>query len=314
LLALGALAFIVVTGGAVRVTGSGLGCPDWPTCDESRIVAPLEYHAMVEFVNRTITGLVSVAVMLAVLGSLARVPRRRDLVWLSWGLVVGVLAQIGLGGLTVLFELSPPFVMGHFLLSMVLLWNAVVLHERAGVPDDAPEADFGHAFAPQRFKNVPKSRGWALVVFGGLAIVAGTVVTASGPHGGDPDVERLPFALDEITRTHGVTVWALFGLTLDLVVRLWRTGERGPVWRRSLVLLALVIVQAAVGYTQYVLELPALLVGIHIAGATAVWIAVVRLHAVFVGISPPWSPPPKPQSKWTSPVSTTSPSPTAPGS
>src|SRR5688500_1455231 len=88
--ALAGLTAIVVTGGAVRVTGSGLGCPDWPTCDEGRLVAPLSYHPMIEFVNRTVTGLVSLAVIVAVLGALARVPRRRDLTWLSLGLVAGV--------------------------------------------------------------------------------------------------------------------------------------------------------------------------------------------------------------------------------
>ncbi len=101
LVALLSLCFIIVTGGAVRLTGSGLGCPDWPTCDGERLVAPLEYHAMVEFVNRTVTGLVSLAVILAVLGSRRRQPRRQDLVWLSWGLVAGVLAQAILGGITV---------------------------------------------------------------------------------------------------------------------------------------------------------------------------------------------------------------------
>ena len=125
------LAAIVVSGAAVRLTGSGLGCPDWPNCENGRLVAPLERHTLVEFTNRTITGLVSVAVILAVLGSMWRVPRRRGLIWLSWGLVAGVLAQIVLGGVTVLVDLSPPFVMAHFLLSMALLADAVVLHDRA---------------------------------------------------------------------------------------------------------------------------------------------------------------------------------------
>ena len=129
------LAAIVVSGAAVRLTGSGLGCPDWPNCDDGRLVAPIEKHALVEFTNRTITGLVSVAVILAVLGSIWRVPRRRDLIWLSWGLVAGVVAQIVLGGVTVLVDLSPPFVMAHFLLSMALLADAVVLHDRASQPD-----------------------------------------------------------------------------------------------------------------------------------------------------------------------------------
>src|SRR3954452_7181028 len=117
--ALVAVTIIIVTGAAVRLTGSGLGCPDWPTCARGRVVAPFEYHAMVEFVNRTVTGLVSVAVALAVLGSLLRTPRRRDLTRWSLGLVAGVVAQIVLGGVTVLLELTPPIVMAHFVLSLV---------------------------------------------------------------------------------------------------------------------------------------------------------------------------------------------------
>ena len=279
LLAVAALAFIVVTGGAVRVTGSGLGCPDWPTCDESRVVAPLEYHAMVEFVNRTITGLVSVAVMLAVLGSLVRVPRRRDLTWLSLGLVGGVLAQIVLGGLTVLFELSPPFVMAHFLVSMVLIWNAVVLHERA-----SSEVSRVGGFGPTR----------VLVVAAAVVIGLGTIVTASGPHGGDEDVERLGFAMGAVTRVHAIAVWVFLALTVVVVVSLVRAGAGLVVRRRAEVLLAVIVMQGAVGYWQYFTRLPALLVGVHIAGATAVWIAVLRLDLAAVGISPLWQRRPKP--------------------
>ena len=131
------LGVIIVTGGAVRLTGSGLGCPDWPTCSPGHLTphGVSDGHAVIEFVNRTFTGLVSFVVVICVLGSLVRTPRRRDLVWLSVGLVAGVMAQIVLGGLTVLFDLQPPFVMGHFLLSLVLLTNALVLHRRAGQPD-----------------------------------------------------------------------------------------------------------------------------------------------------------------------------------
>src|SRR5262249_22803241 len=137
LFALVALGVIVVSGGAVRLTGSGLGCPQWPNCDAGHLAPHGEtgYHGAIEFVNRVFTGLVSFAVIVAVLGSFIRVPRRRDLTWLSVGLVVGVLAQIVLGGLTVIYGLSPPWVMAHFLLSMVLLADAVVLHVRASRPD-----------------------------------------------------------------------------------------------------------------------------------------------------------------------------------
>ena len=125
LLALLALAFIIVTGGAVRLTGSGLGCPDWPTCADGRVVAERSFHPMVEFVNRAITGVVSFAVILAVLGSVIRRPRRRDLILLSVGLVLGIVGQIVLGGETVKHDLAPPYVMGHFLLSLLLVWDAV---------------------------------------------------------------------------------------------------------------------------------------------------------------------------------------------
>jgi cytochrome c oxidase assembly protein subunit 15 len=169
IVALVALVFIIVTGAAVRLTGSGLGCSDWPTCEENSLVAPLEYHAMIEFVNRLITGLVSAAVIVAVLGSLIRQPRRRDLTWWALGLVAGVIGQIVLGGLTVLFELRPPFVIAHFVLSMVLVWNAVVLHQRgryasvASLPVVAPRVRTLPKISPPNFLSVDPHRHLAPV-------------------------------------------------------------------------------------------------------------------------------------------------------
>ena len=272
LFALLALTFIVVTGGAVRLTGSGLGCPDWPTCAENRVVAPWEYHAMVEFVNRTITGLVSVAVMLAVLGSLIRRPRRRDLLWLSVGLVAGVLGQIVLGGLTVLFELKPGFVMAHFLLSMVLLANAVVLHHRSGRPAGPTRPAVGSDLL---------GLGRLEVAVAVLVIFLGTIVTSSGPHGGDEDAERLPFLLPDVARLHGIAVMLFLALTLVILWKLRQAGADRRILRRSEVLLAVVVAQGALGYIQYFTGVPALLVGFHIAGATAVWVAVLRLDLAF---------------------------------
>ena len=167
LLALLAQVFITVSGAAVRLTGSGLGCSDWPTCENNRVVAPFEYHAMIEFVNRTVTGLVSVAVILAVLGSLLRSPRRRDLTWWSLGLVGGVIGQIVLGGLTVLFELRPPFVIAHFALSMILIWNAFVLHERSKYAQSPA--------LPVVPRNV-RILGRLLVVAASITIFTGTIV------------------------------------------------------------------------------------------------------------------------------------------
>ena len=272
LVALFALAFIVVTGAGVRLTGSGLGCPDWPTCDGGRLVAPLEYHAMVEFVNRTVTGLVSLAVMLAVLGSLIRRPRRPDLVRLSLGLVVGVIAQIVLGGLVVLFHLYPPLVMGHFVVSMLLLLDATVLHHRAGLPDGAevvPAVAGDHLLL-----------GRLLVAAASVAILLGTVVTGSGPHAGSHEgelVERLPFEIGQVARLHSLAVLLFGGLTLFLVRSLRVAGAPASAVRRGDALLVVLVAQAVVGYAQYFTGVPALLVALHVLGAVAVWIALLRL-------------------------------------
>lgn len=272
LVAVVALAVIVVTGAAVRLTGSGLGCPDWPTCAEGRIVAPLEYHAMVEFVNRTVTGLVSLAVMLAVLGSLVRVPRRPDLTVLSLGLVVGVIGQIVLGGLVVVFHLWPPLVMGHFVLSMVLLWNALVLHHRASQPDGS---DQRLAVAPDL---VPMGR--LLVAAAAVVILLGTVVTGSGPHAGSHDgelIERLPFAVETVSRLHGASVLLFLALAVVTLRALHRDGAAPQVVRAAQVLVGVIVGQGAIGYTQYFLGVPGALVLLHVAGAVAVWLAVLRL-------------------------------------
>jgi cytochrome c oxidase assembly protein subunit 15 len=278
LLALLALAFIVVTGAAVRLTGSGLGCSDWPTCEQGRLVAPLEYHAMVEFVNRTITGVVSVAVILAVLGSLAREPRRRDLTWWSLGLVAGVLAQIVLGGIVVLLHLAPVSVIGHFLLSIVLLWNAVVLHERASHP------------APATRPLVPTSTialGRATVAAALGVVVAGTIVTATGPHGGDERAARLALEISEVTRLHAIAAWLFLGLAITMLWRAYRAGVPTGVRRRGAVLVGAILTQGVIGYTQYFTGVPPLLVGLHVVGAVVVWIAALRFHlALFTRAEP----------------------------
>lgn len=275
LLAAVSLAAIVLTGATVRLTGSGLGCTDWPNCSEGRLT-PAEIDdapAMIEFLNRLVTGVVSVAAIVAVLGSMVRRPRRRDLTWLSWGLVAGVLAQIVLGGLVVLFDLSPRLVMGHFILSMLIVWNAVVLHHRAGRPD-----------APVRPVVSDRVRSMLRLVFvaAGIVVLTGTVVTASGPHAGDEQAERLDLVVSDVARVHAVAVWVL--LALVLVTLRWVWSERAPAAVRDAGthLLAAVVVQGAIGYTQYFNGVPALLVGLHIVGALAVWITATRFNLVAV--------------------------------
>ena len=179
--ALALLAVIVVTGAAVRLTGSGLGCSDWPTCEEDRFVPEADFHGWVEFGNRLLTGLVSVAVIGAVLGSMVRRPRRRDLEAWSWGLVAGVVAQVLLGGIVVLSHLNPWLVLGHFALSMVLVANAVLLHHRAGDHDrrDGPATD--------RVRRLTV----ALVGLAMVVLATGTLVTGSGPHRSEEHTSEL---------------------------------------------------------------------------------------------------------------------------
>ena len=272
LFALLALTLIIVTGAAVRLTGSGLGCPTWPSCETNHLLPHGEtgYHGWIEQGNRYLTGFVSVAVAAAVLGSLVREPRRKDLTWLSIGLVLGVIGQAVLGGITVIFDLSPPIVMAHLLLSMALVLVAVVLHHRAGEPD-------GAVVAPIVAREV-RTMGRTLVVAAALVIFTGTIVTGAGPHGGDEHVRRLDFAVPDVARIHGIAE-NLF--LLATVVTLWllhRTRAPEETRHDAEALLAVLVAQAAVGYVQYFSGVPVLLVGVHVAGATAVWIAVLRFH------------------------------------
>jgi cytochrome c oxidase assembly protein subunit 15 len=272
LVALVALGFIIVTGAAVRLTGSGLGCPTWPSCEKGSLVprGATGANGVIEFANRMITGVVSVAVILAVLGSMRRVPKRRDLTWLSISLVAGVLAQAVLGGVSVLVDLEPPFVMAHFLLSIVLVWLAVVLHHRAG------EADLSERYpvvAPE-----VRTMGRLLVAATILVLVTGTVVTGAGPHGGDEKAERLAFFVPDVARIHGVAENLFLLATLVTLWLLHRTAAPTPVRRRAQVLLAVLVAQGGVGYAQYFTGVPVLLVGIHVFGAVCVWVAVLQFH------------------------------------
>lgn len=271
LLALVLLGIIVITGAGVRLTGSGLGCSTWPSCEPGTLVPHGEsgVHGVIESTNRYFTGFVSAGVILAVAGSFFRVPRRRDLTWWSWTLVAGVVGQIVLGGLTVLFHLAPPIVMGHFLLSAVLVGCAVVLHHRAGEPDSGE----------RRSVATPEIRLLAKVLLGAAAIVlvTGTAVTGSGPHGGDEDVDRLGFFLPDITRVHAVAVWILLAATL-WTLHLVRRGGAAPTVERALrALVVLEVAQGAVGYTQYALGVPVGLVAVHILGSMLVLGATIEV-------------------------------------
>ena len=271
------LVTIVITGSLVRLTGSGLGCSDWPNCEPGEFVPAADFHGWVEFGNRMVTGLVSAAVVVAVAASWWRLPRRGDLVWWSLGLVAGVLFQIGLGAVTVLTHLSPPIVMSHFLASQVLVAAAVVLQHRASF-EPLPEGG-GTVPPPTPLRTL----AWLAATLTAAALWTGTVVTGTGPHGGDEHVERLQFALPSVARVHGITVAMLAVVTLLLAWRVRRlaathhseatTGLGRPIR----VVVSVMAVQAAIGYVQYFNELPVLLVALHVAGATLLTIAMTRL-------------------------------------
>ena len=267
-----ALALTIVSGAAVRLTGSGLGCPDWPNCTASGVVAPLQFHAWVEFGNRLINAVVSLAAVGALVAALLRSPRRRDLTWLSAGLVAGLFAEVAMGALVVKYKLAPALVSAHFLLGLAFLAVAVVLYERAGAPDDA---------APPRRLVTPTTVALSRILLAATVVVValGTIVTSTGPHGGDPSARRFRLSLHSVAQLHGISVEVFL---LVAVVTLWnlaRTGAPRPVIRRAQYLLAAIVLQAAVGYSQYLNGDPVALVAVHVAGASLVLIAVIHFYA-----------------------------------
>jgi heme a synthase len=271
-IALGALTLIVLTGAAVRLTGSGLGCPTWPKC-YGNLYPPLKTHALIEFSNRLITGPVCIAAGLAWVGALRRRPYRRDLVWLGGLLPLGVLAQAVLGGLTVRGKLDYGWVMGHFALSMLILVAAAALAWRAAhEPGERP-------------RDSDRTLVWstrALVALGALTIFAGTAATAAGPHaGGNPGerINRLDFdgrgTMDFVIHRHAEIAF-VFSLLAVCVWWLARRRSTDPlVHRCTTALCILLALQGAVGLDQYETHLPTELVWVHVALACGCWLAAL---------------------------------------
>jgi heme a synthase len=296
IVALAALVLITVTGAAVRLTGSGLGCPTWPSCEPDSFTphTASDTHGMIEWINRQITGLVAVPTLAAVVGARRRRPYRRDLFRTSLGLPAWVAANAVVGAMVVELDLSPVSVIAHFLLSLGAIGNAVVLLARASVDDAvAPGAGPGPAAAVRRRRQgtpTVVSLCRLLLVAAGLVLVTGTLVTGSGPHAGDDRADRLPLDVHEVVRFHGIAMVLFLTLTL-VIVRLAARGDAAPeVGRRLHVLLVVLVGQAAIGYWQYFAGVPALLVGFHVFGATLVWIAVLQ---VWLGLTV-WEPAPVP--------------------
>jgi cytochrome c oxidase assembly protein subunit 15 len=258
---------IVVTGGAVRLTGSGLGCPTWPRCTDASFVATPELagHGAIEFGNRLLTFVltaVAVATVVVVFRSL-----RRDLRPLAVLGVLGIPAQALLGGVTVLTGLNPWTVAAHFLLSMVLVAVATTLWLRSREP--------GVGRPLLRRPVALLVRGIAVVT--AVVLVLGTVVTGSGPHSGDPAAGRTGFDPALVSQLHADVVFLLLGLTVALLVALHATDSPGRVRRAARDLLLVELAQGVVGYVQYFTELPVVLVLLHMAGAVLITACTARL-------------------------------------
>jgi cytochrome c oxidase assembly protein subunit 15 len=266
-------ALIVLTGGAVRLTGSGLGCSDWPECSVGHLTPALQFHGLVEFGNRLVTIVLVIAVAAAFLGTIFRSPRRRDLIWLSGGLVAGVLAQAVLGGIVVYTKLNPYVVMVHFFATMVLLVDAIVLVHRS-------TRDYGPGSARLLVPRPLIRLAYGILALLAVVIAAGTAVTGAGPHAGDSSgqqiAKRIPIALRDMAELHSSLALLLIGLTVGFVVGLHMADVPERVRRAGRILMVVMVAQAAVGYTQYFTHLPALLVEVHLLGATALVIGTVQ--------------------------------------
>jgi cytochrome c oxidase assembly protein subunit 15 len=258
---------IVLTGAAVRITGSGLGCPTWPECTYGSYVpvagqAEGAFHAWIEFGNRLLTFLLLFAAVAVVIYAIKKA--RRDLLWRALLQVLGIFGQGIIGGITVLTDLNPLAVASHFILSIFLIAGAVSIVARGRSPLIS--------IRPTETKVKVLAQAQVLLTF--VVIVIGTLVTGSGPHAGDADAPRLKLDERAITWLHADAVIALLGVSLALLV----LSEISPETKRRVkIFFAITLAQGFVGYAQYVLGLPELLVVVHVLGSTLVWIASWRI-------------------------------------
>ena len=282
---------IIVTGSLVRLTGSGLGCIDWPACNEEQFVDVSTPHAAIEQLNRLFTGVVAASVIAAVLAALFVRPRQPRLVRLALWLVAGVLAQVVLGGIVVLTGLHPLSNMGHFLLSVALMVGAYLLVDAVSSEGQREARELAaetgaRSSGRQRTTDLTwwQLRGGPIVVGSRIvvvltlaAIITGTVVTGTGPHAGDETAPRFDFMITSVVRVHGVAVWLVVMASLWLGFRLWRKGADQRVQRGFEWFLFAAIAQGGLGYLQYFTGVPVALVAVHVALSILVWLAALRL-------------------------------------
>lgn len=265
---------IVLTGAAVRLTGSGLGCADWPDCMQGHLTPPLQFHSLIEFGNRMVTIALVVVVGATLLAVLDRRPFRRDLTWLSLGLIAGVVLEAVLGGVLIYTKLNPYVLLVHFLVTMLLLVDAAVLEVRSR-----------HDTASAGTLSVPPailwlSRGLLCVV--SLVIAAGAATTGAAPDAGGAVgqlvAKRIPVSLRDLAELHATMALFCVGLVLALAVSLHAIDVPERVRKAARILVLVLVFQGAIGYIQYFTHLPAGVVELHELGVTVLVIGLVHYH------------------------------------
>ncbi|MFD9562800.1 heme A synthase [Streptomyces sp. NPDC059994] len=262
---------IVVTGGAVRLTGSGLGCPTWPKCTDQSLTptGEMDFHSAVEFGNRMLTYVLCAAVGWAIIAARAASPWRRGVTRLGWIQFWVVMGNAVLGGIVVLVGLNPYTVAAHFLLSTALLTVAMMTWQRTREGDGEPRPLVGKAVVQLT---------WLLVVAAGALVAVGTVVTGAGRHAGDSsDVDRIPLNWTMISQLHADLAWVVVALTVALWFVLKAVDAPAGPRDRARDLFLVLMGQGIVGYVQYFTKTPEALVALHMFGSCLVWIAVVRV-------------------------------------
>lgn len=262
---------IVVTGGAVRLSQSGLGCSTWPRCtpDSLTPTAAMGINGLIEFGNRLLTYVLCAVIGLFIIAARARSPRRRALTRLGWAQFWIVMGNAVVGGVTVLTGLNPYIVAAHFLLTTGLLTVAVVTWRRACEGDEVPRDVVARPV---------RQLAWVLLGATAVLTLAGTVVTGTGPHAGDArKVNRIPLNWQEVTQLHVDFVYIVVGLTIALWFTLRAVKAPAAPRRAARDLVVCLLLQGVIGYVQYFLGLPELVVGLHMLGSTLVWIAVLRV-------------------------------------
>ncbi|MFG2097983.1 heme A synthase [Streptomyces sp. NPDC048612] len=262
---------IVVTGGAVRLSQSGLGCSTWPKCtpDSLTPTAAMGINGLIEFGNRMLTYVLCAVVGLFIIAARARHPRRRSLTRLGWAQFWLVMSNAVIGGVTVLTGLNPYIVSSHFLAATALLTVAVLSWKRASEGDEE---------ARDLVARPARQLAWLLVAATGALTVIGTVVTGTGPHAGDAKkVHRIPLDWQEITQLHVDFVYIVVGLSVALWFTLRAVKAPAAPRRMLLELFACIAAQGVIGYIQYFTGLPEIVIGLHMLGSALVWIWVLRV-------------------------------------